>query len=143
MILFHESSRQFHLFNDQISYIIEVMDNGQLANLYYGSAIRDRQSFTYLRERFGQHLDAEAAPTSLLTLQFTRQEYPAYGTGDFRYPAYRIRQEKGSLISGFVYESHQIFSGKKEILPLPSLTRKRRTPTALKSRCLTRSRKPG
>ena len=120
MILFHESSRQFHLFNDQISYIIEVMDNGQLANLYYGPAIRDRQSFTYLRERFGQHLDAGTAPTSLLTLQFTRQEYPAYGTGDFRYPAYRIRQEKGSLISGFVYESHQIFSGKKEILPLPS-----------------------
>ena len=120
MILFHESSRQFHLFNDQISYIIEVMENGQLANLYYGPAIHDRQSFTYLRERFEQPLDPEKAPISLLTLQFTRQEYPAYGTGDFRYPAYRIRQEKGSLISGFAYERHQIFSGKKEICPLPS-----------------------
>ena len=120
MILFHESSRQFHLFNDQISYIIEVMENGQLSNLYYGAVIRDRESFTYLRERFEQPLNPERAPISILSLQFTRQEYPSYGTGDFRYPAYRIRQEKGSLISSFVYEGHQIFSGKKDISPLPA-----------------------
>ncbi len=120
MILYHENSKQFHLFNQQISYIMEVMENGQIANLYYGKAIKDRESFTYLRERFELPLEPDRAPISILGLQQIRQEYPAYGTGDFRFPAYRIQQESGSLISGFVYESHQIFSGKKDILPLPS-----------------------
>lgn len=120
MILFHETSKQFHLTNDHISYVMEIMENGQLAQLYYGKKIKDRESFTYLREHFERALSPIAHPQSLLTLQYTKQEYPAYGTGDFRYPAYRILQEKGSLISGFVYQSHQIFKGKKQILPLPS-----------------------
>lgn len=120
MIFFHENNKQFHLTNGQISYIMELMENGQLANLYYGKAIKDRESFGYLREHFERPLNPDSHPASILALQYTRQEYPAYGTGDFRYPAYRILQEKGSLISGFVYESHHIFSGKKDILPLPS-----------------------
>lgn len=120
MIIFHEGSKQFHLYNDHISYVMELLENGQLGNLYYGKKIKDRESFGYLREHFARALNPDSHPNATLALQYTRQEYPAYGTGDFRYPAYRILQEKGSLISGFVYESHQIFAGKKDILPLPS-----------------------
>lgn len=120
MIIFHEGSKQFHLYNDHISYVMELLENGQLGNLYYGKKIKDRESFGYLREHFSRALNPDSHPNATLALQYTRQEYPAYGTGDFRYPAYRILQEKGSLISGFVYESHQIFAGKKDILPLPS-----------------------
>lgn len=35
-IIFHEKSRQFHIYNEYISYIIEIMENGELGNLYYG-----------------------------------------------------------------------------------------------------------
>lgn len=120
MIIFHADSQQFHLYNDQISYIMQVMDNGQLNNLYFGKTIKDRESFSYLQEHYERALAPSNTDKSILTLNYTRQEYPAYGTGDFRFPAFRILQEKGSLISGFVYQGHQIFAGKKDILPLPS-----------------------
>ena len=56
----------------------------------------------------------------LLSMQYTRQEYPSYGTGDYRSPAVTIAQENGSRIIDFKYAGHEIYSGKKEILPLPA-----------------------
>ena len=35
-IRYNERTRTFHLYNDQISYIMRVMENEQLENLYYG-----------------------------------------------------------------------------------------------------------
>ncbi|RRD96434.1 alpha-galactosidase [Clostridiales bacterium COT073_COT-073] len=120
MIFFHPNNKQFHLSNEKISYIFKVMENGELCNLYYGKAMKDRENFDHLQSYYERPLTPNSASLSMLSLQYTRQEYPSYGTGDFRFPAFRILQEKGSLISNFVYESHQIFSGKKDILPLPS-----------------------
>ena len=33
-ILYHETTRTFHLYNDKVSYIMRVMENEQLENLY-------------------------------------------------------------------------------------------------------------
>ena len=49
-IIFHEQEKTFHLYNKEVSYIIRVMENGQLENLYYGKVIRDRESFMHLHE---------------------------------------------------------------------------------------------
>ena len=46
-ILYREDSRQFHLTNGKISYIFCVLDNGELGHLYFGPAVRDRESFTH------------------------------------------------------------------------------------------------
>lgn len=35
MIQFHEESKTFHLYNDQISYIFKILKNNQLGQLYY------------------------------------------------------------------------------------------------------------
>ncbi|MDF2942298.1 MAG: Alpha-galactosidase [Herbinix sp.] len=121
-ILFHENAREFHLYNDQISYIMQIMKNDQIANLYYGSCIRDRENFSYLvRTKYC----SEAAYTSVdedhkLSLQYIQQEYPSYGTSDFRYPAYCIKQNNGSSITNFTYKSHEIFPGKKKLPGLPA-----------------------
>ena len=42
-IVFHEVSKTFHLFNKEVSYIISVLANGGIENLYYGKAIKDRK----------------------------------------------------------------------------------------------------
>ena len=44
-IIFHEEQRIFHLTNKYVSYIIRVMENDQLENLYYGKRIHDREDF--------------------------------------------------------------------------------------------------
>lgn len=120
-IFYHESSREFHLTNGQVSYIMEIMENGQMEQLYYGKAVHDRESFHHLHEEMMRSLMSVAVPEpSVLSMQYTKQEYPAYGTGDYRMPAVTVQQKSGSRISNFVYHSHEIFAGKKSIAPLPS-----------------------
>lgn len=119
-IIFHEKTKQFHLFNDSVSYIIQIMPNGQLGNLYYGTKLGDREDFGYLFVTGERPHGALACPPPVnLCLQYTRQEYPSYGTGDYRYGACTLKQENGSRITDFTYSSHQVFSGKKLLEPLP------------------------
>ena len=47
-ILFHEAAREFHLYNETISYIIKILDNGHLGQLYFGARISDRPDFDHL-----------------------------------------------------------------------------------------------
>ena len=49
-IKFHEGSKTFHIYNKHLSYITCIMENGQMENLYYGKAIRDKEDFSYLHE---------------------------------------------------------------------------------------------
>ena len=40
-IRYNEQTRTFHLYNDKMSYIMRVMENEQLENLYYGKRVRN------------------------------------------------------------------------------------------------------
>ena len=93
-IIFHEQEKTFHLYNKEVSYIIRVMENGQLENLYYGKVIRDRESFMHLHEAISRPLTSVCVPEpGVLSMEYTKQEYPVYGTGDYRSPALSILQE--------------------------------------------------
>ena len=121
-IIYEEKSRQFHLYNDKISYIMTCLPNGQLGQLYYGKRLRHRESFGHLLE----FAHRDMAPCvyeddTTFSLEHIRQEYPAFGTGDMRYPAYGIRRENGSRVSCFVYKSHTIQGGKPELPGLPAV----------------------
>ena len=50
-IKFHKESKTFHIYNKDFSYIICVMENGQMENLYYGKRIHDSKDFSYLHDR--------------------------------------------------------------------------------------------
>ena len=120
-IIFHEGSKEFHIYNEEISYIIKILDNNQLGNLYYGKKVHDRDSFSYLLEGKLRSLAAYIFEDNYeLSLQYTKQEYPSYGTTDFRYPAFEIKQENGSKITNFEFKSHKIFKGKRKLEGLPA-----------------------
>ena len=120
-IKFHEESKTFHIYNKHLSYITCIMENGQMENLYYGKAIRDKEDFSYLHEEIMRSLMAVCVPEpGLLSMQYTKQEYPVYGTGDYRNPALTVRQENGSEIVDFKYVSHEIYGGKKKLAGLPA-----------------------
>lgn len=121
-ILFHEEQKTFHLYNKEVSYIIRIMENGQLENLYYGRAIRDREDFSHLHEEISRPLTSVCVPEpGVLSMEYTKQEYPVYGTGDYRSPALSVLQENGSRIVRFTYVSHEIYQGKKLLTPLPAV----------------------
>ncbi|RUS46043.1 alpha-galactosidase [Cohnella sp. AR92] len=120
-ILFKEDCKEFHLYNDSVSYVIQILRNGQLGNLYCGKKLKDRESFGHLYQGELRSLAAYVFENDYeLSLQHTRQEYPSYGTTDFRYPAFEVKQENGSRITQFEYRSHEIFSGKRKLEGLPA-----------------------
>ncbi|MBQ6489267.1 MAG: alpha-galactosidase [Solobacterium sp.] len=115
-IIFHKNSRVFHLTNGKISYIMRVMENEQLESIYFGKCLNDRDGFEYQHEAVSRSHAAIALPEpSVLSMQYTAQEYPFAGTGDYRSPACTVLQENGSRISNFRYVSFDIELGK----PLP------------------------
>ena len=121
-VVFHEKSGEFHLFNDEISYIISILPNGQLGQLYYGKRLRDRESFEHLQEYGMRSMVAWVGGLGRrdVSLELLKQEYPSFGSSDFRNPAFEILQENGSHVSNFRYVSHEIISGKPGLSGLPA-----------------------
>ena len=120
-IIFHEGSKIFHLFNEEISYIICVLSNGHIGNLYFGKKIHDREDFSYLIESKQRPMTACVYEGNRkYSLEHLKLEYPVYGTSDYRNPAVEILQENGSRISEFKYISHGITDGKPELAGLPA-----------------------
>lgn len=120
-IIYQEESKQFHLFNDQVSFIFHILPDGQIGNLYHGKRINDRDDFTYLWRGKERSLAVYWEKNDYFySRQYTKSEYPNFGTGDFHYPAFEIEQENGSKISCFRYNSHNIFLGKKKLRGLPA-----------------------
>lgn len=119
-IFYHETSQEFHLKNESVSYIMKVLKNGQIGQLYYGSVIPDKEDFGYYIETMHRPMSSYLFEGNLTySLEHLKQEYPSYGTTDYREPAFEILQENGSRISDFVYESHKIYDGKPEFQGLP------------------------
>lgn len=120
-LYFHQTRETFHLTNGAISYIIKVLPNGMLANLYFGKAVADRLSFDHLLESVSRPMaPCIASGGCHFSLEHCRQEYPSYGTADFRQPAVRIRQINGSTLTEFHYMTHRVIKGKRTLVGLPA-----------------------
>ncbi len=118
----HRDTGVFHLQNAFISYIFKVMDGGALEHLYYGKRVHDCDIFHLLHEEKMRSCGAVCLEEpSIQSLEFTPNEFPVYGTGDFKTPAIGIKRSNGSLVSSFVYDHHVVYDGKKELESLPSL----------------------
>ena len=121
-IVYHEKTREFHLYNDSISYIIKVLRNGQMGQVYFGSSIPDKEDFGYFIETAHRPMTSYLFEGDLsYSLEHLKQEYPSYGTTDYREPAFEILQENGSRISDFVYKAHKIYDGKPGLKGLPAI----------------------
>ncbi len=120
-ILFSERTQTFHLYNEEMSYIMAVLPNGHLGQLYFGKRIHHKEDFSYLQERVHRSMTSYVYDDDdTFSLEHTRQEYGVYGTTDFRHPAVSILQKNGSAISDFVYRGHEILQGKPKLSGLPA-----------------------
>ena len=120
-IVFHEKNRTFHLFNDKISYIMAVLPNGQMGQLYFGKRIHQREDYSYPLEMMARPMGSYVFENDrTLSLEHVKQEYGVYGSTDYRCPAVEILQENGSRISDFCYKSHTVSGGKPKLKGLPA-----------------------
>ena len=120
-ITFHKSTGIFHLYNNDISYLMMILPNGQIGQLYFGAAIRDREDFSHLLETCYRTNSAYySEELNTMCLEHLKQEYPVYGTSDFREPAVEVIQENGSHLSDFQYKGYRIEHGKSHLPGLPA-----------------------
>lgn len=120
-IIFNEKTQEFHLYNHEISYLMKVMRNGQMGQLYFGKRISLKDNYDYLTEICYRPTSSYVYENEYsFSLEHLKQEYPSYGTSDFRMPAVEIIQPNGSRITDFVYQSHRIYKGKPKLEGLPA-----------------------
>lgn len=119
-IIWHKTSSQFHLYNEQISYIFGVLPSGELGNLYFGKRIHDKEDYSYVVIRTGLPNVVVDPDTESYSMEINRQEYPSFGSTDFGTSAFEVELENGSCVSSFVYKSHSIYKGKKGLNGLPA-----------------------
>ncbi|OIK16550.1 alpha-galactosidase [Bacillus sp. MUM 116] len=115
-----ENEGIFHLYNSNVSYLIQIVHGKYPAHLYWGKWVQTKQAsaiLTFKGRAFSPTTEPDYPQFSLDTLP---QEYPAFGNGDFRSPAYQLQSADRSTITEFVYDSHEIFQGKRPLKGLPA-----------------------
>ena len=120
-IIFHENTSIFHLYNEEISYIMMVLKNGHMGQLYFGKRIHDKEDFSYLCENYCRAMGSYIFEgEKSLSLEHTKLEYGVYGNTDYRQPAVEVLQNNGSRISDFKYQSFSVVPGKPKLSGLPA-----------------------
>ena len=111
----------FHLYNDEISYIISVLPTRHLGQLYYGRRIREREDYSWLLELRDRPLSSWTVKEGQkYSLEHIRQEYGVFGSTDYRSPAAEVVSSNGSRISDFRFADYRILAGKPELPGLPA-----------------------
>ena len=109
------NNKVFHLYNEKISYLFYRLKNDQLGHLYYGSRIHnlDWHNIEYLIKK-----DNKAAGTvkygiedRKFTLADTMQEYPIFGTSDYKDGGITLYDDQTPIYPDFVFESYEIKDG--------------------------------
>ncbi len=112
-ISFNQDSLSFDLFAKDLQYTLYIDENRRLCHAYFGKRIKNlnvRHISDLYKRAYGPNLSLDIIP----------QEYPSYGTTDFRSPAYQVQFKDGSTVSDLRYVSHRIYSGKPKLEGLPS-----------------------
>lgn len=118
----------FHLYNDNISLILHVLNNHQLGQLYFGKRVShfDEQQMVYYLKKENKAAGSAkfSIDDSLLSLGDTMQAYPVFGTSDFRDGAIDIYDQTTPLYLNFEYQNYRI---ENEIEKIPGLPTSRNT----------------
>ncbi|GAF38575.1 alpha-galactosidase [Agrilactobacillus composti DSM 18527 = JCM 14202] len=111
----------FHLQTDHTSYIFNVLENGELGQLYYGPRLHDQAAYPNLAAREWRNANAAVSEDQPdLQPGVLKQEYASFGKGDFREPAFQVTLADGSRISEFAVTGYDVTPGKARLGALPS-----------------------
>ena len=104
------------------SYLMTVLKNGQLGQLYFGKRIHHREDFSYLLEYAARPMaSCVFEEDKAFSMEHLKQEYAVYGTSDYRSPAAEVLQENGSRVSQFCFRGYRIMKGKPKLEGLPAV----------------------
>jgi alpha-galactosidase len=121
-IEYREKQGIFLLQTENSTYQLQVGKYGHLLHLYYGSRVEDNMDYllTYDNRGFSGN-PYEAEDDCTYSMDSLPQEYPTWGTGDYRLNCLTVENPDGSYSCDLRYKSHKIISGKYNIPGLPAV----------------------
>ncbi|MEM9533761.1 MAG: alpha-galactosidase [Pseudomonadota bacterium] len=114
------SDQVFTLGNEHFGYVFRVAKAGVLEHLHYGPPLLDPASANQHHLHAGRPLSVEHRGIPDYSLRDLPQEYPTFGSSDFRSPALHGINGDGNSIFQLEYVSHEIVDGKPDLPGLPS-----------------------
>lgn len=117
-----EKDKIFTLHTANSSYQMKVDEYGYLLHLYYGRRTDANMSYilSYRDTGFSGN-PYHIGKRRDYSLDFLPQEYPSYGTGDYRNTALLIENEDGSTACDLRYVGYDILDGKYNLAGLPAV----------------------
>lgn len=118
-VIYNDTHKSFKLRAKDTDYMFKVVDDGYLAHVYYGRKVHDEDLEYLLRldeSPFTPSVNARDKASFMDSLPF---EYPCFGIGDYREPAFKILDCNGMSCCDLRYISHRIYKGKPKLAGLP------------------------
>ncbi len=121
-IVYQKEKRLFTIHTEHTTYQMQADRLGYLLHLYYGRRTEGSMEYllTYADRGFSGN-PHDAGTDRTYSMDALPQEYPVWGTGDFRSTALQVKQADGSIGCDLRYKSHEIQNGKYGLPGLPAM----------------------
>ena len=122
-IRFDEAQSAFYLHTPNTTYVLGL-NHRDLVHVYWGPSLPEElphpYGVTFLSQMMGSSMSVSTVGTLWRTLDNFRSEYPTFGSGDLREPAFHAEYADGSRTTELAYVGHTVTAGKPAIPGLPA-----------------------
>lgn len=122
MFIEYTNNGYFHLKNEKISYVIQILDNGYLSNIYFGKSLtlNTKEDYEYLSPADNKPSGAVKYENNKnLSLSGKSLELPIFGRGDFKEGALALERNQEALYLDLKYDGYEILEGMPEMENFP------------------------
>ena len=122
-ILYDEKNKVFNIQTPDTSYIFGIYDDKLPIHVHYGKRLEKTYGIFEMLDvpvTFANTFDPVTKEFSDPFIMNTKLfEFPTYGTGDYRMPAFHARYADGSTVTKLYYTGHKIYEGKPALEGMP------------------------
>ncbi len=122
-IVFNEEKKIFNLSTENSSYIMGLAADSILTHIYYGKRVDGIPNLSgiYTDIRTKNSVPQYDTDYPGICTGALYQEYPTFGSTDFRNPALKAVYADGTKITRLIYANHKIYAGKPALAGLPAV----------------------
>ena len=112
-IIFDEQNKTFTIHTEHSTYQMQIDPYGVLLHLYYGRKTKGCMDYLLQKQDRGFSGNLyDAGNDRTYSLDVLPQEFPTWGTGDYRSTALIVRGQDGTTACDLRYRGYRILSGK-------------------------------
>lgn len=116
----YEEEGIFQISTKNTTYLLGIADGKYLGNMYYGSAMKDYHAKYLLKIGVKYNYPSKLPGEKVAFSESFAFEYPAFGIGDYREDALRLRDSRGFRVCEPVYQGYRLYTGKPVLKGMPS-----------------------